>query len=218
MGSDVSEATMMKLRIWEAYGDYLYGMKQLTEKQQDLSGEAAREVAKVQAEGQRRIGTARAEGVMGLQEQGAQSAYESRMAMTRAELTAGAEVSRLGKSGVRMGGSPLLAAQQNVDLAYAAADRTAEQGRAGMAIGGLRLKNELGGISAGTAMQVADINAEDTLLTRDYQRRIDEMNRKFEELQKNSGKMLAWAMLNDATAAAAGGMQLFNASKFFFGL
>ncbi|KKL79100.1 hypothetical protein LCGC14_2018270, partial [marine sediment metagenome] len=87
------------------------------------------------AEATRRIGTTKEEGVLSLKEQGAQAAFEGRMAMTQAEMVASSEEAKLGASGVRAKGSPLAAAQQNVDLAFAAADRTIERGSAGMAMG-----------------------------------------------------------------------------------
>ena len=131
-----------------------------------------REIARIEAkkaetkkEATRQIDATREEGVMGLKEQGAQAAYESRMAMTQTELITSGEESKLGKSGVRMGGSPLLAAQQNVDLASAAADRTVERGTAGIALGGFKL---------GTGLQ--GIQAQQTMLTAEFERQRKELS------------------------------------------
>jgi len=126
------------------------------------------------------------EGIRSLKEQGAQAAYEGKMALTKAELVSSGEESRLAKSGVRMAGSPLLAAQQNVDLAYAAADRTVESGNAAMGIGGIRLQNT-----------ISDIHAQASLVTSEYERRRQEALRKRDELEKNKKAMVL--------IAAAGG-------------
>ncbi len=144
----------------ETVGDYYAAIEQVQERSAEASAEA-----------QRRIGTTKEEGVMSLKEQGAQTAFEGRTAMTQAEMVASSEEAKLGASGVRAKGSPLLAAQQNVDLAFAAADRTIEKGSAGMALGGLRF---------GTAM--ADIGAQETMLTSEYARQKKEMKRKMKEL------------------------------------
>jgi len=92
------------------------------------------------------------------------------MAMTGAEKAASAEEAGLGAAGVRAKGSPLMAAQQNVDLAFAAAERTIETGRAGVALGGVRLKTGL-----------ADIGAATSLLTEQYKRQIAEYLRKIKQ-------------------------------------
>ncbi len=150
----------------ETLDDYTAAIKQVQERSAEASAEATR-----------RIGTTKAEGIMSLKEQGTQAAYEGKMAMTQAEMIASSEEAKLGASGVRAKGSPLLAAQQNVDLAFAAADRTIEKGSAGVALGGLKF---------GTAM--ADIGAQETMLTSEYARQRDEMFRKqFEILRTGSG-------------------------------
>ncbi len=132
--------------------------------------------ADVSAEASRRIGTTKEEGILSLKEQGAQAAYEGKMAMTQAEMVASSEEAKLGASGVRAKGSPLFAAQQNVDYAAAAADRTIQKGSAGMALGGLKF---------GTSM--ADIGAQETMLTSEYSRQQKEMERRLAELQDYIG-------------------------------
>ncbi len=144
----------------EAIGDYYAAIEQVQERSAETSAEATR-----------RIGTTKEEGILSLKEQGAQAAFEGKMAMTQAEMIASSEEAKLGASGVRAKGSPLLAAQQNVDLAFAAADRTIEKGSAGVALGGLKF---------GTAM--ADISAQETLLTSEYSRQEKELKRKLKEL------------------------------------
>ncbi len=146
--------------ISETIGDYFAAIEQVQERSAETSVEAAR-----------RLGTTKEEGIMSLKEQGAQAAFEGRMAMTQAEMVASSEEAKLGASGVRPTGSPLLAAQQNVDIAAAAADRTIQKGSAGMALGGLKF---------GTAM--ADIGAQETMLTSEYARQQKEMRRKLKEL------------------------------------
>lgn len=139
-----------------------------------LGGEAGRQIAKVKGEG-----------VLSLQEQGAQTAYEARIAQTQAELTASAVENKLGASGVRQTGSPLLAAQQQVDLAYAQAERTTEAGAAALTLGGVRLAGSL-----------SDISAMATLTTAEYNRRLASYRRKLGELQGVTG--------GSATGSAAG--------------
>ncbi len=166
------------MKIEEARGDYAREIVDIEARQREVSGETARRTA-----------GAREQGVLALKEQGSQSAFESRMAMTQTELITSGEESKLGKSGVRMGGSPLLAAQQNVDLASAAADRTVESGMAGMAIGGVQLANTLG-----------DIEARGTLTTAEYERRQQEARFKRRELKSNKVKMVGLAVAGGAGA------------------
>ncbi len=144
----------------ETISDYYAAIEQVQERSAETSAEASR-----------RIGTTKEKGIMSLKEQGAQAAFEGKMAMTQAEMVASSEEAKLGASGVRAKGSPLLAAQQNVDIAFAAADRTIEKGSAGIALGGVRLKTGL-----------ADIGAQETMLTSEYARQEKEMRRKLLEL------------------------------------
>ncbi len=169
------------MKIDEGIGDYSAAI----EKVKAQSGE-------VSAEADRRIGATKEEGILSLKEQGAQAAYEGKMAMTQAEMVASSEEAKLGASGVRAKGSPLLAAQQNVDLAFAAADRTIEKGSAGIALGGVRLKTGL-----------ADIGAQETMLTSEYARRQAEMERKKRELKENKGAMVALSVLGGAGGLAS---------------
>ena len=147
------------MQIAETIQDYFAGIAQIEEQKKEVSAEAARI-----------IGTTKEEGILSLKEQGAQAAFEGKMAMTQAEMVASSEEAKLGASGVRAKGSPLLAAQQNVDRAAAAADRTIQKGSAGMALGGLKF---------GTAM--ADIGAQESMLTAEYNRKQKEMWRKLKE-------------------------------------
>ena len=155
----------------------------------------------VSAEADRRIGTTKEEGILSLKEQGAQAAFEGRMAMTQAEMVASSEEAKLGASGVRAKGSPLLAAQQNVDLAFAAADRTIEKGSAGVALGGVRLKTGL-----------ADIGAQETMLTSEYSRKQTELERKKRELQANRSDIVKWAKIGGAAGVAS---KFFDVAKSF---
>jgi len=160
IGGAISAASATKEEKKEAIIDYHYAMEELKKK-----------AAEARGEGERRIGTAKEEGILSLKEQGAQAAFEGRMAMTGAEMAASAEEAGLGAAGVRAKGSPLLAAQQNVDLAFAAAERTIETGRAGVALGGVKLKTGL-----------ADIGAAESLLTEQYRRQYAEYWRKMKAL------------------------------------
>lgn len=176
-----AQAAGTAMKIEEAIGDYNQTIADIQARSADASAEAKRKVK----------ATTR-EGVLELKEQGAQAAFESRMAMTSAEMTASQQEARLGASGVRAKGSPLMAAQQNVDLAFAAADRTVERGNAGMALGGLRLGNTL-----------ADITGQETLLTKEYGRQTAEATRKRDELKANKNAMIGIAALGGLPGLAS---------------
>ena len=152
----VTEGQATEAQIGESIADY-----------QEAITNTEAQLAEIESERTRQLGTIKGAGVLELKEQGAQSAYESRIAMTQAEMTASAVENKLGASGVRQTGSPLLAAQQQVDLAYAQADRTVESGRAAMTLGGAKLAGAMG-----------DISAAATLATAEYQRRLATYRRK----------------------------------------
>ena len=169
-------ANALELKIEEGISDYERAIRDVSQRSAETQIEAGRK--------QRALVT---EGSMALREQGAQAAFEGRMAMTQAEMVASSEEARLGGSGVRAVGSPLLAAQQNVDLASAAADRRIESGNAGMALGGFRL---------GSTLQ--DIGAQSSLLTAEYRRKQNEMLFKRYELRRNKESMVGWAKAGSA--------------------
>ncbi len=177
----------LEMQIDEGIKDYAQAISDVTAKSE---GE--------QQEAERRIGTTRQEGISALKEQGAQAAYEGRMAMTQAEMVASSEEARLGVSGVRSTGSPLSAAQQNVDLATAAADRTIERGNAGIKFGGLIFGSRMG-----------DIRGAETLLTAGLDRKKNELSRKKKELESNKQKML--------DLATVGSVVDFTSSFYGFG-
>lgn len=160
VGSMISSAKATKEERAETIEDYWAAIEETKIRSEESRGEA-----------ERRIGTLKEEGVLSLKEQGAQAAFEGRVAMTQAEMVASSEEARLGSSGVRAKGSPLLAAQQNVDLAFAAADRTIEKGKAEIGIAGVKLKTGL-----------ADIEAASSLLTEQYARQQEEYLRKIRQL------------------------------------
>jgi len=157
----VTEGQATEAQIGESIADY-----------QEAITNTEAQLAEIESERTRQLGTIKGAGVLELKEQGAQSAYESRIAMTQAEMTASAVENKLGASGVRQTGSPLLAAQQQVDLAYATAERTVQAGGAAMTLGGVKL---------GGAME--DISAAATLATAEYQRRLATYRRKLTALQ-----------------------------------
>ena len=160
VGEMISSAKATAAERSEAIEDYWAAIEETKVRSGEARGEA-----------ERRIGTLKEEGVLSLKEQGAQAAYDAKTAMTQAEMVASSEEARLGASGVRAKGSPLLSAQQNVDFAFAAADRTIETGRAGVALGGVKLKTGL-----------ADIEAASSLLTEQYARQYKEYVRKIHQL------------------------------------
>ncbi len=191
-GAMVAQGQATAMRVEEGIRDYEQAITDLNAKNKEEQQEA-----------ERRIGTTRTEGVLALKEQGAQAAFEGRMAMTQAEMVASSEEAKLGASGVRATGSPLSAAQQNVDLAFAAADRTIERGNAGAAIGGFRLGNIM-----------ADIQARSTLLTSEYMRQGTAMVRKRKELKENKKMLVGVAVAGGAPAL---GTSFYNAAKTWFG-
>ena len=165
IGSSISSSQATAAEIGETIEDYYAAIAETEKKIEETGGEAGR-----------RIGTAKEEGLLSVKELGAQAAHEGRMAMTSAEMIASSEEARLGASGVRAKGSPLLAAQQNVDLAFAAADRTIEQGRSQVGLAGVKLKGGIG-----------DIEAASSLLTERYRRQIQEYLRKIGQLGGGAG-------------------------------
>jgi hypothetical protein len=119
-------------------------------------------------------------GIAGINEKSASANYDTQMATMKAELTSSSAEAKLGASGVRAGGSALMAAQQQTDIAYAAADRTAEAGAAGVKIGGLQL---------GDTLKTAA--SQKSLLTLEYGQSITEAQRKKDYLNANEGAMMA---------------------------
>lgn len=226
-----AQATGTAMKINEAISDYNYAIADINAQTTEANREANRRrsivtsettarLNEVSAEASRRRSQTTEEGVLALKEQGAQAEFESRMAMTQAEMTASGQEARLGSSGTRLGGSPLLAAQQDVNLAFAAADRTAESGAAQMKIGGVQLKNRLGDITADQRLtraelsrqqshELSDITAQESYLTADYGRKVAEMTRKRNYLSANKAGMVA--------IAAAGGLAGLSSSFYNYG-
>ncbi len=142
-------------------------------------------------------------GIESIGEGAEQAKYESETAMMKATMASSTETAKIGASGVKARGSALMAAQQTTDIAYAAADRTAEAGAAGIRIAGLQLGNQLQSAAG-----------ERSLLTLEYKQGLAEQQRKKDELEKNK-----WAMIAISLAGGAGalGTSFYNASKAFSG-
>ena len=177
MGTEIAATTAILSTVFQV-GGMISGAKATAEEREESIEDywAAIEETKIRSEeargeAERRIGTLKEEGVLSLKEQGAQAAFDARTAMTQAEMVASSEEAKLGASGVRAKGSPLLAAQQNVDLAFAAADRTIEAGKSAITIGGVKLKTGM-----------SDIGAASSLLTEQYERQQKEYIRKIRQL------------------------------------
>ena len=175
IGSTVMQGVALGAEVWttgmrieEARRDYAHNIANMKE------AKAARLAA---AEGE--IVRGKETGIAALSERGAQAAYETNVAMRKAEQTASSAEARIGASGVRASGTALAAAQQETDIAYAGAQRIAEAGTAQMKIGGLQLKNQLVGG-----------REQKSLLTMEYQQRITEAQRKKTELEENTVAML----------------------------
>jgi hypothetical protein len=131
-------------------------------------------IEETEAEGARRIQQTKAEGIANLKELGKQAAYESGVANVQGQMTASGQTAKLGASGARATGSPLLAAQQASDIARAAAGEKTRAGNAGISLGGLKLGGSL-----------ADIQAATTLLTNEYGRKLATAKRKQKSLEEN---------------------------------
>ena len=206
-------------RIDEGISDYNAEIARTSNQLADRRAEVVRQLKVSRNEEARVFKDVKQEGVLSLREQSAQAGFESRAAFTQAEGFASSEEARLGASGVRASGSPLLAAQQNVDLAFAAADRTAERGSAGVRLGGVRLGNQLGGVRAQGEIQRGGITGQQTLVTREANRRIAEQARKRNELQSNRTALIAIAAAGGAAGLASTFYQinaqtpLFNSSS-----
>jgi len=170
------ESIAVGFKIEEAITDYAQEISDLKEMRN------AR-LAEMTASGER----AKEAGIAGLQEKVAGANFDTRMATMKAEMTASGSEAKMAASGVRAGGSALMGAQQNVDIAYAAADRVAEAGTAGVRIGGLQLADTL-----------QSSKAAKSLLTLEYGQTLAEQKKKKENLQKSKGFMIA------ATALGAG--------------
>jgi len=168
------------MKIGEAITDY----------EQSIADINAR-VGETQAEAARRIAQTKVEGVAGLKELGKQAAYESGVVNVQAGMVASGTKAKLGASGVRAAGSPLLAAQQQTQLAQEAANRKTESGNFGVSYGGLKL----GG-------NIADINAQASLATAEYSRRRAEAARKKKYLEDNTAAMILLASAGGASGLA----------------
>ena len=149
-------------------------------------------ISETTAEGARQISTAKAEGILSLEEQGRQNAFEAQTVTRQAEQLASSQENKLGVSGVRATGSPLLAAQQEVDVAFGAAENKIQAGNAAMRIGGLRLQNTFG-----------DIGARTSLLTAELGREQSDLARRRAELQTNMPLYLSIAALGGAASLAS---------------
>lgn len=169
----VWQAAAVEMKIREAEKDYASEISRLE------TQKAARE-----AVAESEIGRGKEIGIGVLTERGAQAAFESQKAMREVEQTASAAEARIGASGVRVSGSALAAAQQDVDIAYAGAARVAEAGAAQMTIGGLQLKGQLKGA-----------REQKSLLTMEYGQTITEQKRKLTELEKNATAMINLTLL-----------------------
>jgi len=151
----------------ESVGPFKPHRKQAGEKKIGL-------IEETEAEGARRIQQTKAEGIANLKELGKQAAYESGVANVQGQMTASGQTAKLGASGARATGSPLLAAQQASDIARAAAGEKTRAGNAGISLGGLKLGGSL-----------ADIQAATTLLTNEYGRKLATAKRKQKSLEEN---------------------------------
>ena len=137
-------------------------------------------------------GRAKEIGIEGLTEKASAGKYETETATMKAEMASSTARARIGASGVKATGSALMGAQQTADIAYAAADRTAEAAAAGVRIGGLELGNQL---------QTAA--GDRSLLTLEYRQNIEQQIRKKKELEANQWGMYAIAAAGGAMGAAS---------------
>lgn len=168
-----AQSKIVAMKIQEGLADY-------TEYLAQIEAAGTEQVS----EGIRKGMQTRAEGIAAIGEMSRQAAYETKTAYMGAELTSSAQEAKLGASGVRATGSPLLAAQQMSDVAWGAAGEKGRAGAAGITLGGLKLGGSL-----------ADIRAQTTLLTSEYQRKLTSARRKKTELETNAPEMIRQANL-----------------------
>lgn len=161
----------VSLQIQEGIEDYRELMWQLQKGAQLASAEATRKTAQTKTEG-----------IVALQEMATQAAYETKTAFMGAELASSAQEAKLGASGVRASGSPLLAAQQMSDVAWGAASEKGRQAAAGISLGGLKLGGSL-----------QDIKAANSLLTQEYLMKYMSAGRKKADLEKNARALISAA-------------------------
>ncbi len=162
-----AETQAVHLQIEEAKSDYAQEIQDTTAQMNEA-----------QAEGARRLQQTKMEGVVSLDELSREAAYESGVAQTQAAMESSGAVAKLGASGARAAGSPILAMRQTQKLAQAAATEKTESGNASVSLGALKLTGNL-----------ADITAQTTLATNEYQRKIAEAKRKKSSLEQNQAQM-----------------------------
>jgi hypothetical protein len=146
----------VSLQIQEGIADY-----------NDFLLQTQRASARMQAESIRKQEQTKTEGIAAIKEMAMQAAYETKTAFMGAELASSAQEAKLGASGVRASGSPLLAAQQVSDVAWGAAAEKGRQAAAGISLGGLKLGGTL-----------QDIREERSLLSAEYEAKVATAARK----------------------------------------
>jgi hypothetical protein len=180
-----AQATLTEMKIHEGIADYAEYITQTEQaKSEQLSARAGN------------LDRTRAEGAAALKELGAQAAYETKAGYQKATMVSLAQEAKIGASGVRAAGSPLLAAQQASDTAWGEAGETARRGASAVTLGGLKLGGTL-----------ADYKAETSLLTGEYQRKLSSATRKKTELEANEAGMISaanWGAVIDWTKFAIG--------------
>jgi len=132
IGGMAAQATATEMQINEAIASYGRDIKELEAKivtQQGLTRASMDETRRI--------------GVEELKEVGREAGFQAKTGYTTAERLALSAENRIGASGVRAIGSPVMGAQQDVDLAFAAVDRNVERGESALKIGGLRLASSL---------------------------------------------------------------------------
>ncbi len=195
-----ASAIGVNMQINEAISQYARDVANINAQSRDRTEEAARRTDISQAEELRVRGQTTTQGVLSLKEVSAQAAFASKQALTAAELNASSEEARLGASGVRAKGSPLLAAQQRVDQGFAQADRVIESGRSRVALGGLQLGGQLSKIASAGTIERSNIAGQQTLVTNEFSRRAAEQITKSAELERRRGALVGVAALGGAGA------------------
>jgi len=184
----VAQGEATRMQINEAIASYSRDIKELEAKIATQQG-----LTRASMDETRRIG------VEELKEVGREAGFQAKTGYTTAERLALSAENRIGASGVRAIGSPVMGAQQDVDLAFAAVDRTVQRGESALKIGGLRLASSL-----------AKEQRTSTALTeqwgRQKQRTIDESW----ALEFNRSKMVAFAYLGGVPALT---QSFYNASQ-----
>lgn len=190
MATQVAAAANLAFQVAAMAATGIGTAMKIEEGKEDYRSEIARmEEAKAARERvmENEIARAKDTGVAALTEEGRAGTFETRMALMGVEQVASSAEARMGAGNIRAAGTAAAAAQQQVDIAYAGAQRQAEAAASRMTVGGMQLRNQL---QSGREQK--------SLLTMEYEQNLAEQRRKLKDLTEHKAAMVA--------IAVAGGM------------